>query len=170
MYWQSPYTVIDNENECQFSNGKQGKTSCSQSQCEQTLKAHLHVPSPSPSNLHWPILSIKWSISITRMHSSRMRTARLLPVSPSMHCSGKGVFGGGNKWWNNWLKILRKKRPKKCKKKFGGCIWSGGYLVRAGCTWSWGGCTWSRGCTWSGGLYAPGGCIPACTEADTPPR
>ena len=22
------------------------------------------------------------------MHSSRMRTARLLPVSPSMHCSG----------------------------------------------------------------------------------
>ena len=27
------------------------------------------------------------------MHSSRMRTARLLPVSPSMHCSGVG--GGG---------------------------------------------------------------------------
>ena len=26
------------------------------------------------------------------MHSSRMRTARLLPVSPSMHCSGGGVF------------------------------------------------------------------------------
>ena len=24
----------------------------------------------------------------TRMHSSRMHTARLLPVSPSMHCSG----------------------------------------------------------------------------------
>ena len=24
---------------------------------------------------------------LTRMHSSRMRTARLLPVSPSMHCS-----------------------------------------------------------------------------------
>ena len=30
------------------------------------------------------------------MHSSRMRTARLLPVSPSMHCSW-GVYlpGGG---------------------------------------------------------------------------
>ena len=24
------------------------------------------------------------------MHSSRMRTARLLPVSPSMHCGGGG--------------------------------------------------------------------------------
>ena len=24
------------------------------------------------------------------MHSSRMRTGRLLPVSPSMHCSGGG--------------------------------------------------------------------------------
>ena len=32
----------------------------------------------------------------TRMHSSRMRTARLLPVSPGMHCLG-GVpgLGGG---------------------------------------------------------------------------
>ena len=28
------------------------------------------------------------------MHSSRMRTARLLPVSPRMHCSG-GVPGPG---------------------------------------------------------------------------
>ena len=27
----------------------------------------------------------------TRMHSSRMRTARLLPISPSMHCSW-GVY------------------------------------------------------------------------------
>ena len=25
------------------------------------------------------------------MHSSRMRTTRLLPVSPSMHCPGGGV-------------------------------------------------------------------------------
>ena len=29
------------------------------------------------------------------MHSSRMRTARLLPVSPSMHCS---VGGGVTAW------------------------------------------------------------------------
>ena len=26
------------------------------------------------------------------MHSSRMRTARLLPASPSMHCSRRGVY------------------------------------------------------------------------------
>ena len=34
---------------------------------------------------------IRWieqKVFTTRMHSSRMRTARLLPVSPSMHCSG----------------------------------------------------------------------------------
>ena len=30
----------------------------------------------------------------TKLHSSRMRTARLLPVSPSMHCAG-GVCSGG---------------------------------------------------------------------------
>ena len=30
------------------------------------------------------------------MHSSRMRTARLLAVSPSMYCAGGvGVFSGG---------------------------------------------------------------------------
>ena len=28
---------------------------------------------------------------VTRMHSSRMRATRLLPVSPSMHCSWGGV-------------------------------------------------------------------------------
>ena len=28
------------------------------------------------------------------MYSSRMRTARLLPVSPSMHCSQGGYFVG----------------------------------------------------------------------------
>ena len=32
------------------------------------------------------------SLKVTRIHSSRMRTARLLTVSPSMHCSG-GVPG-----------------------------------------------------------------------------
>ena len=33
------------------------------------------------------------------MHSSRMRTARLLPVSPSMHCS-RGVPGLGGCTWS----------------------------------------------------------------------
>ena len=31
----------------------------------------------------------------TRMHSSRMRTARLLPVSPSMHCPWVVYLPGG---------------------------------------------------------------------------
>ena len=49
----------------------------------------------------------------TRLHSSRMRTARLLPVSPSMHCT-RGylplVQGGGTCLWS------------------GGGVCSGGYL------------------------------------------
>ena len=78
------------------------------------------------------------------MHSSRMHPARLLPVSPSMHCSrGVGV-----------VPVL------------GGCTWSQGDGVPGpgGCTWSLGVylvgggvylvrwvCTWSEGCTWSWG-------------------
>ena len=37
------------------------------------------------------------NIFTTSMHSSRMRIARLLPVSPSMHCTG-GVCSGGVSW------------------------------------------------------------------------
>ena len=33
--------------------------------------------------------------SVTSMHSSRVRTARLLPVSPSMHCTGGCLLLGG---------------------------------------------------------------------------
>ena len=35
--------------------------------------------------------------NITRLHSSSMRTARLLPVFPSMHCAGgvSAPVGGG---------------------------------------------------------------------------
>ena len=68
------------------------------------------------------------SHSETRMHSSRMRTACLLPISPSMHClGGYLVLGDVPAQW-------------------------GVYLPR-GCTWSQGGCTWSWRCTWSQGVY-----------------
>ena len=57
----------------------------------------------------------------TRLHSSRMRTAHLLPVSPSMHCTGGGSGPGG-------------------------CLISGGVWSQEGClplvrgdAWSWGG-------------------------------
>ena len=121
-----------------------------------------------------------YTISLqTRMHSSRMRTARLLPVSPSMHCSR------GSCTWS------------------GGVPGPGGYLVRGvclfwGCTWSqegvpglrvylvqgylgrgvpgpsgvylvWGvylvgGVYLVRGCTWSGGCTYPG--TPPCGQND----
>ena len=43
------------------------------------------------SNLRYNLGPLQRVISfITRMHSSRMRTACLLPVSRSMHCSGGG--------------------------------------------------------------------------------
>ena len=75
---------------------------------------------------------------ITRMHSSRMRTARALTVSASMLCAG-GVPGPG------------------------GCVPGpgGGYLVPGWvCTWSQGvylvwGCTWSRGVPGLGGVPGP---------------
>ena len=63
-----------------------------------------------------------------------MRTARLLPVSPSMHCS-RGVY-----------------------------LVPGGVPGPEGCTCSWGmylvrGCTWSRGGACSGGWLLLGGLV-----------
>ena len=59
-----------------------------------------------------------WNISITRLHSSKMHTARLLTVSPSMHCA-RGVPG-----------------PGRCVCSRGVCSWgvvcSGGCLVSGG--------------------------------------
>ena len=80
----------------------------------------------------------------TRMHSSRMRTARLLPISHSMHCSREGGV------------------PSQ------GCTCPGGCTCPEGCTCqggrvpAWGGLP-AQGCTCPGGLPAegctcPGGC------------
>ena len=73
----------------------------------------LVIPTPSPWtdtclwNNYLPATTLegeKYSDN-TRLHSSRMRTTRLLPVSPSMHCAGRvcswgcllpgGVLSGG---------------------------------------------------------------------------
>ena len=108
----------------------------------------------------------------TRMHSSRMRTARLLPVSPSMHCPG-GVPGPGG--WG---------LPGP-----GECTWSregvpcpkGLYLVLGGvpgleCTWSREGVPGPRGLylVWGvpGGVYLIPGGVPGPGGGicpDTPP-
>ena len=82
------------------------------------------------------------------MHSSRMRTARLLPVSPGMHCSWGGC---------TWSGVQGVPGP-------GVCLVPGGVPGPWGCTWFWGSvpgsgqCTWSRGCTWLGDVPGPWGC------------
>ena len=97
------------------------------------------------------------------MHSSRMRTVHLLPVSPSMHCAGGrgvstpremsasgGVCSGGS--------------------ALGVCLLPGDVCSRVVCSF---GVSASRGYlpggVCSGGCLLPGRvCIPAFTEADTP--
>ena len=96
--------------------------------------------------------------TITRMHSSRMRTGRSLTVFRSLQPGGGGTWSGGGGTWS---------------RGGGGCTWSGGgvpgpgmvYLVRGGvpgpggCPWSGGGCTWSGGGVHGpGGVPGPGGC------------
>ena len=101
-----------------------------------------------------------------KLHSSRMRTARALTVSPSMLCVGGFTWSRGCTWSRGVYLVL-------------GMLYLvlGGVPGPGGCTWSWGvylvpggvpgpegvlgpgGCTWSRGvCTWSGGVAGPGGC------------
>ena len=124
----------------------------------------------------------------TRMHSSRMRTGRLLTVCRSLLPGGWGVSALGGV-------CLGVSGPGGCLVPggvcSGGCVSGlgegvsaqGVYLVPRGCllwgesaprgVWSGGGvCSW-RGLV-LGGVSAPGGvcsrgCIPACTEADTTP-
>ena len=101
----------------------------------------------------------------TRMHSSRMRTARSLTVSPSMLCIGGctwsqgvcvpgpggctcsqgGTLYGG--WGGVYLVLGGVPGPGGVCLVLGVCAWSRGvnlvprgvYLVWGGCTWSWGG-------------------------------
>ena len=102
------------------------------------------------------------------MHSSRMRTAGVLPVSPGMHCSrGCTCLGEGFPAQGRWVPARGVYM-----------VWVGDvpgprrlgvYLVLGV-----GGCTWSRGCTWSqrgvpvpGGVPGPRGCTsPSCGQND----
>ena len=61
-------------------------------------------------------------ILTTRLHSSRMHTARLLLVSPSMHCTGRGVWSWGESV------------P-------GGCLLLGGVCSWGGVCTQWGVCS-----------------------------
>ena len=68
-------------------------------------------------------------VMLTRLHSSRMRTARSLTVYPSMLCSGGwgGLFRGGGAWSR-------------------GVPSPGGAWFGEGGAWSWGGGAWSGAC------------------------
>ena len=85
----------------------------------------------------------------TRLHSSRMCTARLLTISPSMYCTGgsapRGVSAPGG------VSAPRVSAPG------GGCLLLGGVCS--------GGVVCSQGGSSPGGVSAPKGGIPACTEA-----
>ena len=100
------------------------------------------------------------------MHSSRMRTARLLPVSPSMHCSQGGVPaqwgctcpGGGCTWPGRGCTCPGGYLPRRVP-AWGGLPAQGVYLPRG--VYLRGGCTCPRGCTCQGGVPAQGGGVPA---------
>ena len=137
----------------------------------------------------------------TNMHSSRMRTARLLPVSPSMHCAGGVSALGVCLLWERGVcshgRCLLQGdicsgggvcSHGRCMLQ--GDICSGGWVSAQGvsalgcllwgcvCSWEgvcssgcllWG-CLLQVGCVSAlGGVCSMGVCIPACTEADTPP-
>ena len=93
------------------------------------------------------------------MHSSRMRTTHLLPVSPSMHCS-LGVPAQGV-YLSKEVYLLRRGVPAQGEYLPSGSTCPGGvpawavYLPR-GCTYP--GVYVPRGCTCPGGVYVPRGC------------
>ena len=91
------------------------------------------------------------------MHSSRMRTGRLLPVSPSMHCSGGGCVSAREVYLpKGGVPARGCTCPVECT-----CL--GVYLPR-GCTCQGG--VPARGCTCWG--YLPGGCT--CQRGGVPAR
>ena len=109
----------------------------------------------------------------TRMHSSRVRTARLLPVSPSMHCSRRvgreylvpGVYlvsGGVYLFPGGIPGSWGVPNPREVPGPGGMCTWSRRYLV-LGVYLVSGGVPGPRGqlvpggCAWSGYLprYSP---------------
>ena len=75
------------------------------------------------------------------MHSSRMRTARLLPVFPSMHCWGCTCS------WGVYLV------PGGVYLVLGGVPGPEEVYLVPGCVPGRGGWTRSRGCPWSSGVY-----------------
>ena len=96
-------------------------------------------------------LILRPNIFETRLHSSRMHTAHLLTISPSMHCTGGVPALGGCLLGGVPVPGVG-----------GGCLLPGGCLLRGVCLLLGGVCSWGGACSHGGG-------IPSCTEPDTPP-
>ena len=108
-----------------------------------------------------------------RMHSSRMRTARLLPISPRMHCSGRGCTSPGSVCTYPgvpaWGRVPGRERgvpewgsgvPARGVYLPRGCTCLGIYLP-GGCTCLGGASAWECICLWGvylSGVYLPGRC------------
>ena len=103
--------------------------------------------------------------NLTRMHSSRMHTAHLLPVSPSMYCSGMYFLRGCTFPWRVYLP--REGVPAQWGVPAQGGVPAWGVYLPWGCACPGGvparRCTYqgvpSRGCTCPGGT-CPGTCPP----------
>ena len=86
-----------------------------------------------PSRATW---FIQVSLIRTRLHSSRMRTARALTVSTSMLCAGVCVCSrAGCLLWGLYLVPGGVSAPRGVS-ALGGCTWSRGVSALGGCTWS----------------------------------
>ena len=123
--------------------------------------------------------------ALTSMHSSRMRTARLLPVSPSMHCRMEGclllrgcLLLGGCLLPEGGCLLLEGE----CVSATRGCLLPGGCLLLGVSdmgTSATGGCLlWgvsaTRGCLIPGGVWyqggvCSGGCVSQHAMGQTPP-
>ena len=68
------------------------------------------------------------------MHSSRMLTAHLLPVSPSMHCAGGSAPGGSAPGDSAPGGVCSRGGPLRGSAPRG-CLLQGGGLLRGVCSW-----------------------------------
>ena len=135
-----------------------------------------------------PMCTLKAKIKITRLHSSRMRTARALTVSPSMLCQGVSaswgvvcsrVGGGVSASWGSAPGggVCSRGRVV-CSRKVSasrGCVYSQGSVcflgvsAHGGCLLPGGGVCLLGGCLPPGGVSASGGVASQRALRQTPP-
>ena len=123
------------------------------------LYIHLQQKKKWHRNIVWMNICMYETAKVTRMHSSRMRTARLLPISPSCTALG-GVSGPRLCTWSRGM-YLPRGVPAWGYLPRGVCLLGGMYLVCG--VYLVGGCTCPVGEPTQGsvpdqGVYLPGEC------------